>query len=299
MCTRAGARSVAAMTARLILLAAATALAASAPPARAAGAVYGGSTSGREPIAVTANKAMTKLTSTVVGWSADCDDGSSFFSSRELTPAVAEPGFRPGPDELLMSRNAKGRFKGTRLGVSDNGSTSAAIIFEIAGKLSPHRASGTLSATVKMVDKATGNAVASCQTGTMRWAATRAPGKVFAGKTSQDEPVVVRVDPKRRKVSDLMLTWESQSCMPATLIRVPDDLGNFPMSRAGAFGDSFPESYAMDGGGKRTFAYNVAGHVTRTTARGSYHVTMNEADAAGTQTRGCDTGSITWKARTG
>jgi hypothetical protein len=297
MCTRAGARSVAAMTARLIFLAAATALAATAPPA--SGSVYGGSTGGSEPIAVTANKAMKKLTSVVVGRSAECDNGMRFYDDRELTAATVQPGFNPGPDDLLMSRNAKGRFKGTETGSASSADSVAAIVFQIEGKLSPHRVSGTLSGTAKIMDKATGNAVGSCQTGTLRWAASRAPGKVFAGATSQGEPVVARVDPARHKVSDLMLTWESKSCTPPGFVRVPDDVGNFRISRSGAFGAPFDEEFALDGGGKRTFAYDVAGHVTKTAARGTYRVTMNEADAAGTQTSSCDTGAIGWKARTG
>ena len=55
----------------------------------------------------------------------------------------------------------------------------------------------------------------------------------------------------------------------------------------------------MDGGGKRTFAYQINARVTKTMARGTLHVGVTEADAAGAQTSSCDTGAITWKARTG
>src|SRR4051812_36496030 len=121
MCTRAGARSVATMSIRLIPLAAAAALAATASPARAANPVYGGSTRDDEPIVITANKAGKKLASAVVAWSASCDDGKSYFGARELTPAADEPGFSPGPSDLVMTRNAKGRFAGTTMAGQDLG----------------------------------------------------------------------------------------------------------------------------------------------------------------------------------
>jgi hypothetical protein len=287
------------MSRRLIPLAAAAAMVAGAPPAHAAGWVYGGATSGREPIAIKADKTGKKLASAVVAWEGQCEDGMRFPGAAELTPAHAQPGFTPGPTDLTMSRNARGRFKGTEMAGMDLGDSVAALSLQIDGKLGRGRASGTLSAVVKITDKATGNAVASCQTATLRWSASRAPGKIFAGATSQDAPVVVRVDPRRRKVDDLMLTWHSASCTPENYIRFDEDLTNFPIARSGAFADTFSQDFAMDGGGKRTFAYNVAARITKTTARGTIQVGVTETDPAGAQTSSCDTGSVTWKALTG
>ena len=56
-----------------------------------------------------------------------------------------------------------------------------------AGKLSAKRASGTLDATITVVD-ASGTTVTTCRTGSVRWSATRAPGRVYAGSTAQDHP---------------------------------------------------------------------------------------------------------------
>src|SRR4051794_7533778 len=142
MCTTAGALSVASMRTRLIPFAAPLACAASPAPAHAAGArlgraapgppphprppptageapppaggpVSGGGPGGHEPIAVTADRAVKKLATAVVSWSADCDDGMRFPFEGELAPAKAQPGFSPGPGDLVMSRNARGRFSGT------------------------------------------------------------------------------------------------------------------------------------------------------------------------------------------
>src|SRR3954454_17740517 len=136
MCTTAGALSVASMRTRLIPFAAALACAASPAPPHAAGAVSGAATSGQEPIAVTADKAVKKLATAVVSWSADCDDGMRFPFEGELAPAKAQPGFSPGPGDLVMSRNARGRFSGTTAATYDLGDQSAAVIFALAGRLS-------------------------------------------------------------------------------------------------------------------------------------------------------------------
>src|SRR3954454_20562643 len=298
MCTTADALSVASMRTYLIPIAAALGCAAAPATAHAAGAVYGGSGQG-EPIVVTANKTMKKLATAVVSWSADCDDGMRFPFEGELAPAKAQPGFSPGPGDLVMSRNARGRFSGTTAATYDLGDQSAAVIFALAGRLSAKRASGTLSATVKIIDKATGDTASTCQTGKLSWGGTRDPGKVFGGTTSQGAPVVLRVDPRRHKVTDLMLTWHSSSCTPESFTRYPDQVGNFRLSRSGAFGDPFTEDFAMDGGGKRSFAYQVAGRVGRTAAHGSWHVTQTDTDGTGAQTVSCDSGGITWKALTG
>jgi hypothetical protein len=197
-----------------------------------------------------------------------------------------------------MTRNAKGRFKGSIASgfMTDDGGTAVSS-FDIAGRLSRTRASGTMSGTVKIMDGA-GATTATCQTDTLRWSATRAPGKVFGGLTSEEEPVVVRVDARRRMISDVLLTWESKTCTPPAFIRVPEHFQAFPL-RSGAFTAGFSENAAFNDGSKAVFAYDLAGRLTRTSVKGRLHVTMTETDAAGAQTESCDSGTVTWKALTG
>src|SRR6476661_1636144 len=94
MCVRADARSVAAiraeevqMASRLIPLVTLAALAATAAPAHAASFVYGGTTSGGSPIAITAAKGAKKLSGAVISWEAQCGDQSMFGDAEQLTPA--------------------------------------------------------------------------------------------------------------------------------------------------------------------------------------------------------------------
>ena len=153
-----------------------------APAASAADTVFGGSTSAREAIVIKADKAGKKLSSAVIAWTARCGDGSSFPLSTEVRPSSASPGFAPAVTDLLMARNRKGRFSGTQLLGSDLGDASAGVKVDLTGRLRPKSASGTLSAEVTVTENATGNVQTTCRTGTLRWKATRAPGRVFAGR---------------------------------------------------------------------------------------------------------------------
>jgi hypothetical protein len=160
-------------------------------------------------------------------------------------------------------------------------------------------ATGTLHAVVKIMDLATGNAVATCDTGVQHWSASRSPGAIYAGSTSQEEPIVVRVDAKRRLVTDVLASWDTHTCTPESSYRFPDRFSGFPLKSTGRFGNAFTADFPMDGGGKRHFAYTLAGRVTRAATKGTLRVTINDTDPAGTQTLACDSGGVTFKARTG
>ena len=273
--------------------------AASAPSAASArNAVYGGSTSAGAPIVINADKKAKSLRSAVVSWRAVCDDGRRFPLAVAITVAKAEPGFLPGFRELATSRNGKGKFAGIQAGSFGLGDQSGLMAASYAGKLSAKRASGTLEATITVVDQA-GTTVATCRTGSVRWSATRAPGRVYAGSTAQDHPVVVRVDAKRRNVADLLFGWESGTCKPDDVfLSVNERFGDFPLAN-GRFGDAFNTTYAPDEGGEGKVAYDITGRVARTRASGSFRVGLTETDPAGTLTTACDSGSVSWSAVTG
>jgi hypothetical protein len=286
-------------TTALLVGGAAALVLAAAPPARAADAVYGGTTRAGEPIVINADADAKSLTSAVIGWHAKCGDAGYVPGATELTPMLPTPGFTPGYRDLLMSRNGKGRFAGTQLGGGSTAAIRSAMVVDLAGKLTPKKASGTLHAVVKITDLATGNAVATCDTGTLQWSASRAPGAIFGGRTSQEKPVVVRVDAKRKEVTDVLASWDTHTCTPDASYGFPEHFSGFRLKPTGRFGDAFTQDYAMDGGAKRHFAYTLAGRVTRVAAKGTLHVTMTDADAAGTQTLACDSGGVTVKALTG
>lgn len=269
-----------------------------ASPASARNAVYGGSTSAGAPIVIKADKKAKSLRSAVVSWRASCDNGRGFPIAVPLTTVKAEPGFDPGFSELATSRNGKGRFAGVQAGALNMGDLAGLLAASYTGKLSAKRASGKLEATITVVDQA-GNTVTTCRTGSVSWSATRAPGRVFAGSTAQDHPVVVRVDAKRRKVSNLLFGWQSGTCKPDDVfLSVNEDFSDFPLD-SGQFGDAFNMTYTPDEGGSGKVAYDITGRVARTRASGTFRIGLTETDPAGTVTTACDSGSVSWSAVTG
>jgi hypothetical protein len=299
MRARAGARSFGAMTARSIPAIALVALGATAGPAQAAGFVYGGTTHDGDAIVITAPKGAQKLTGAVVAWHATCDDQSTFSDAERLTPVKPVVGTPLGPGDLLATRNAKGRFRGSEAFGEQNDTNTAMISMTITGRLGRTVASGTLSATVKITDNTTGAAVGSCQTGTLKWAAVHAPRTVYGGSTARNAPVVVHVAPNPRRVHDIMIGWDTQSCSDGSYHVYPDGFQNFPLSRTGAFGNPFTYTATFDDGTKRAFSYDLRGRVTKTSARGTLHVTTADTDATGAPGATCDSGTIAWKALTG
>lgn len=272
---------------------------AAAPGALAAGAVYGGSTKGDEAIVITADKAGKKLRSAVIAWKADCGDQSYFSNGSSVTAAKSSPGFSPHPSDLVTSRNGKRRFAGKQHMVFSSDDSIAAVEVKLDGRLAAKSASGTLSADVAVMDNATGNEVSRCKTGRLRWTATRAPGRVYGGKTSQDQPVVARVDAKRKRVTDVLVGWESSSCEPPGQVHFGEDLTNFSLASTGRFGDSWDDTQSLSDGSTVKITYAVAGRLARRAARGTLRIGFTVTDAAGAPTRSCDSGGVSWKATTG
>ena len=298
MRARAGARSFAAMTARSIPAIALVALGATAGPAHAAGFVDGGTTRAGDAIVLTTPKGAQKLAGAVIAWHAPCDSQMNFSDAVSLTPAHGGGGLPVDRQDLVVTRNAKGRFAGAETYAMDLGADVAAVSVSLSGRLGHARASGTLSATVKIADKAAGTAVDSCQTGTVTWSATHAPGVVYGGRTSRDAPVLLRVAPKRR-VRDMLIGWDTQSCSDGSYVVYPDGFRNFALSPSGAFGNPFSYTVKLDDGSQRAFSYDLRGRVSRTSAHGTLHVTTADTDAAGAPGMTCDSGTIAWKALTG
>jgi hypothetical protein len=195
-----------------------------------------------------------------------------------------------------MSRNGRGRFAG-KIGVGfTSGDLSGFFTTALAGRLKAHRASGTLRMDVQFVDDQ-GNETGSCHSGTLHWSAARSPGRVYGGSTSQEEPVVIELDKRRKKVTDMRVGWESSSCTPPGFIRLGDRLSGFPL-RSGHFGDTWNESY--DGSDMSSeYAYTLAGTISRRSAKGTLRVGLTDTDVHGAAMLSCDSGRIRWSAVTG
>jgi hypothetical protein len=93
--------------------------------------------------------------------------------------------------------------------------------------------------------------------------------------------------------------WDTQSCSDGSYLVYPDAFQDFRLSRSGAFGNPFTYTATFDDGTKRAFSYDLRGRVTKTSARGTLHVTTADTDPAGAPGMTCDSGTIAWKAVTG
>ena len=117
-------------------------------------------------------------------------------------------------------------------------------------------AHGTIAAKIEIVDPATGAKVTSCRSGTLRWAARSAPGRVYAGLTSARLPIVIERSRSGRKVNSMWVSWAAP-CQNAGGWAVAEELVNFPVSGAGRFGDTFSDEMKVDGVGTNAFAYRL------------------------------------------
>src|SRR3954454_3063055 len=269
-----------------------------APGALAANAVFGGSASSGDAIVLTADKKAAKLKSAVIAWEARCGDGTTLPFSSAVTARKRSPGFSAGPDDLQLSRNGKQRFSGWQAFVLDGGDSAIAVGVELTGNLGRKAASGTLSAEGREFDKSSGATRTTCRTGTVRWNASRAPGRVYGAKTSQDEPFVAKVDARRKRVTDVLVGWQSP-CRPDGYFSYPDQLSNFALASSGRFADTWDDTVKLADGGARRFDYSLKGRLSRRSGAGTFRVAVTEKDPGGATTATCDTGAVTWKAATG
>jgi hypothetical protein len=301
MRARAVAHSVAAMRLSLPRLAAAVGATAAAlgaaAPAEGADAIYGGTAKGGAPIVVKTDAKSQALRSVVLSWEAPCSDGRFYDGGGELTPAEPVPGFSAGTRELLVTRNAKGRFDGAQRYGSDLGTSTSAVEVKISGTLKAKRAAGTLSAIVKIADKVSGAEITACQI-SGSWIATREPGTIYGGATSQGNPFVLRLATGGGRVNDVLTAWQAPCPGDAGYFGGPDHFVNFPVKSNGRFGNPFSDDFTRPDGSKGHYEFSVAGQLRKAKAKGTLQVKVTNTDAAGAATV-CDSGHVTWKATTG
>jgi hypothetical protein len=173
-------------------------LLAAAGSAQAAGAAYGGGTTAREPIVLTANRSATKLTSAAIAVEANCGDGSITPLATRLRRLKPSSGIEGGLRDLVVTRNAKGGFasvaKGTFVAGADTGGLTTV---KLSGRLSAGRASGKPSFRV-VYFAVSGGEVQECHSPTLRWSATRPPGRVHGGRGPRRSPARPNVKSRRR-----------------------------------------------------------------------------------------------------
>ena len=276
---------------RAALLLPALALAAISSPVASA-AVYGGSTTQRAPIAFMLAKSG-KLKTIRIDWTGSCSGDMSFPFGGALVAAAKAPDIISPGEDVVIGGIKKGRLSATGLGSATLGDgMSAAIVQKIRGRFKPTSASGTWSAHVTILDPE-GNSVDSCDTGRFRWSAGRGP-TIYAGSTTQGEPVVVRTSKSRTRVDYFGFGW-SAPCTPDGYLTFPEGFSGFPLTSSGAFGDQWTSDYPWsDGSAKDSFSYKLAGTLKKGRGSGTLSVDMATITTDGATSASCHTNTVRW-----
>lgn len=192
----------------------------------------------------------------------------------------------------------RGKFRATGRGTERFGGATGAVSEQISGTVRRNgSASGTYRATVEILDNASGAPLTTCDTGDVAWTARSSRGRIFAGRTSQEQPVVLELDAGGQSIRHLRFAWFAP-CAPEGGIMWGDRLSNRRLS-GGSFTETFQQTATSPDGYRELTDYDVDLSVGKTKASGDFSVKLTVLDPAGATFATCDTGSITWSARSG
>jgi hypothetical protein len=166
---------------------------------------------------------------------------------------------------------------------------SVVISGAIDGTVAPSRASGTMTLSVMFV--VGGDSIVGCGA-TVPWRADRRPGEVFAGRTSQGEPIVFELAPNGARVRHAHIGWHARCAHGLLYGSAHDELGwrSSRLSPSGAFAIRRRTTI----GGARV-AGRVAGRVATGAAKGTFSARAtfrSDGDR-------CSARAIRWTAGTG
>jgi hypothetical protein len=130
-------------------------------------------------------------------------------------------------------------------------------------------------------------------------ARSAAVGVSYGGLTSQDFPVIVEVNKRRRKIvrTDIAIRL---TCTAGGFITIPDSFSRLSISKTGKFHTSFgPQTQRNDDGTTTDFEGSVRGafNTLRTKVSGKWSFKATDHDASGAITDTCDSGSVSWRAK--
>lgn len=163
---------------------------------------------------------------------------------------------------------------------------------EISATATGSRLSGTVRARQDLRVIRTGRRLGAC-TLTDGWHADRRPGLLFAGHSSQDEPVVFELSRDRTRIDHGHVGWYA-SCRPSGSHWEPHEefgLTSFLLGPDRRFAGGF----RFDDG-RQAFDYRLSGRVGPASISGRLRVAVRERTPKPSR---CTGGTITWSAQTG
>ncbi|CAB4859038.1 unannotated protein [freshwater metagenome] len=233
------------------------------PCASASAGVYGGSTDQYDAFVLITKPKTLRPKTFVIGLRLSCNSGASVAVNRSFPIAEFNP----------VSLLPSGRFSAVRTQTTGAGR----LQMTITGRIGHRFASGRLKVTLTGGD--------TCTSTPLGWTALRSPGRIYAGATSQEEPVVIQRSGKR--IEHVDIDWHAD-CTPSGYVHIPDELNDLPLKATGAFG---VYRRATDGTGRWNRAFR--GILRRTSGSGTYQVRLARSGNS------CSTPLISWNVATG
>jgi hypothetical protein len=266
----------------------------------AGAAVYGGTSGDGLALGAVTNRAGTQLQRLHLHLEGTCDDGQPLFYRGTATRVITPPQTIPQGLTVFTAPaiGPGGRVTATGVGTGDYGTRVGSLQFTLAAQIRRGTLTGTVQGTVSLTDRAGQQPPITCRFAPVPVSARSSAGIVYAGSTTESEPVVLRLDRRRRAVRRLLVGWAA-GCKPSGQFAIPDDLRNFPLGTTGRFGDVFDIGpLDLGAGAKRTVTYQIAGRIRGARASGTLKVGVRDVDANGAPTTTCGPQSIRFSAAT-
>jgi hypothetical protein len=243
-----------------------------APSATARVANYGGKTSAGDPVVITA--AGKQLRSVVLHWIADCPSGNvvpfAAVARYVGAPSAGPPSITLGKSALYTTPLSKtGRFTGDVYALlNPQPDYLFGVTVILSGRLTATGGKGQYTALVTVLPAAGGDAIETCSARS-NWTLRRGP-RTYAGSTSQGEPLVLTVNARRTRITDLLVAYR-MNCKDGTFFE-PSDHFTFPLARSGGFGEPINDKTTLPDGSLSDRIYDLSGTVLRTTASGRLYI---------------------------
>ena len=275
----------------LLIAAAAPVATAQAPMGRAdglAGATYGGETGQHLPLVLTVSSDGQTVERMATAWTADCDNpriGFGLFMTLAGGSSPLKPGQHRLTDGVLLSDGRFQRESSTGIDRSGPGVTSS-ISQTVTGRLGATEATGTWQADIEIVDRASGELITECSTGSVRWRAPDPQELYYAEDTSQQAPVTIHLSTGRRRIAKFH-TLTKVSCSDGGVFAAGRPLKAMAIKRGGRFASDFNSRAKNSGGGTLLESYTLRGRLVKDRASGTLRYKQVSMDRKGRVTYRC------------
>ena len=261
-------------------------------PASASARTYGGSAQlAYWPLVLTATR--TQVTSMTVQWAARCPGGTgiAFHGTLRGYPVPVRPG---AGDGFYNSGITKRRFRAKLFGTRDWGhGLQGEISGTLGGTIRRSDVSGFLSGVVSYVD--TDGVTHKCFIGPVKWFAEANP-LIYAGATSDDEPIVFRLAAKRKAIVEADVGWTTTGCGSGSYFEETDRIGRMPLTSKKLLEATPFTVLTYSDRSRSEFSYRLQGTFAGANAEGTLAVRARFLDATGQETDSCTGQQLGWSA---